>query len=315
MADSSAASFATVVISTRNRGDSVLRPVCSILKNNYPSVEVIVVDQSIDDRTELALRPFLHPPRVRYIRTSTQGASAGRNIGIANARSELIAITDDDCEVSANWLTELAAAFAANEKIGVVVGNVLAGPYDRSAGFIVSYVRREPLLIRSLRDKHLIEGTSACMGLKRQAWRALGGFDELLTVGARLKGAEDTDLTIRALLAGYFIYHTPRLAVTNHSFFSWQEADNVNHRYLYGNGAMFAKLLKYKGWSALGLLARLTWKGFLGSSLVYRGGRSQLWLKTTSFMRGFMAGVFTRVNPTTGQFTTTGPTLPDQRNV
>lgn len=302
MTDSSSAPTITAVIATRDRGDSVLRPLCGILKNDHPSFEIIVVDQSADNRTEMALQPFLHSAPVCYIRTSTRGASAGRNIGIASARSELIAITDDDCEVPANWLRELATAFTIDEKIGIVFGNIVAVPHDRSTGFVVSYVRNEPLLARSLREKHLVEGTSACMGLKRKTWRVLGGFDELLTVGAPLKGAEDTDLSIRALLADYFIYHTPRLTVVNHSFFLWREVGMVNHRYLYGNGAMFAKLLKCKRWSALSLLARLAGKGFSGSSSVYRGERRQIWLKTTSFMRGFLAGAITPVDRARGRF-------------
>lgn len=286
----------TAVISTRDRGDSVTMPLRGILGNDYPNFDLIVVDQSDNDLTETAVKPYLENPRIRYLRTATRGASAGRNLGIASARSELIAITDDDCEVPPNWLSELAAAFAVDDKIGVVLGNVLAAPHDRSAGVIVSYACNRPLLVRSLREKHLVEGTSQCMGLKQKTWQVLGGFDEILTVGAPLKGGEDTDLSIRAVLAGYFIYHTPRLAVINHSFFTWQEVNDVNHRYLYGSGAMFAKLLKCKDWPALGLLVRLAWKGFLGSSSVYRGSRRQIWRKATSFITGFVAGTATLVD-------------------
>ena len=89
----------SVVISTRNRGASVCGAVQSILLNDYPSFEVIVVDQSSDHLTRSALTPLLTGSPLRYVKVDTQGVSAGRNEGISEAQGEVILITDDDCEM------------------------------------------------------------------------------------------------------------------------------------------------------------------------------------------------------------------------
>ena len=125
MADSSATSLATVVISTRNRGDSVTRVIRGLLCNTYSNFELIVIDQSEDNRTEAAVKPYLEDSRVHYMRSATKGISAGRNVGISRARGAWIAMTDDDCEVPDNWLQQFAAVFSIDRNIGIVFGNAL----------------------------------------------------------------------------------------------------------------------------------------------------------------------------------------------
>ena len=191
----------TVVISTRNRGDRIVKTIQTILLNDYPHFELRIIDQSEDDMTEASLRPFLDNSRFHYLRSPTQGISAGRNLGIRHTQSEFIALTDDDCETPKNWLRELVTAFTFDHRIGIVFGNTLPGPHDRTVGFISGYVRNEPFPSQSILEKHRVEGTGACMGLRRSVWPVLGGFDEMLGTRALFKSAEETDLTIRALVA------------------------------------------------------------------------------------------------------------------
>lgn len=294
----------TVVISTRNQGDRIVKTIQTILLNDYPHFELRVIDQSEDNTTEASLRPFLDDSRFYYLRSPTQGLSAGRNLGIRHTQSEFIALTDDDCETSQNWLRELVAAFSKDSRIGIVFGNVLPGPYDRSAGFIIGYVRDEPFLSQSILEKHRVEGIGACMGLRRSVWQVLGGFDEMLGTGAYFKSAEETDLTIRALLAGYFVYETPNVTVIHYRFHTWEQCLALIHGYWQGTGAMFAKHLKCGHWSIILPLLRLAWRWAFGLSRVAAsfGNNPHRWLRLTSFIRGFVAGVTTSVNRRTGHY-------------
>ena len=271
-------------------------PIRGILNNDYPDFEVLVVDQSDNDLTELALKAYLGDSRLRYIRSGTKGISAGRNVGISHAQGAWIAMTDDDCDVPKNWLREFVAAFSVNANIALVFGDVLPVAHDRAEGFVVSCVGHQPVLARTVREQYLVEGTSACMAISRTAAERLGGYDPILGVGARLKSGEDLDLCVRALLAGYFVYRQPSVKVIHHCLVPWAQAGRVNHQYLYGNGAMFAKHVKCGNWSAVTLLRQLLWKGILGSSSVRRGNQRQIWLKTAAFICGFTAGAFTAVD-------------------
>jgi GT2 family glycosyltransferase len=294
----------TVVISTYSRGDSIVATVRTILLNDYPNFTLRVVDQSADDVTAASLRPFLDNPRMRYTRSATKGVSAGRNIGIGEAQSELIAITDDDCEVTTDWLWKLVDGFARDSRIGIVFGNVVPGSHDGTSGFIPGYSRHEPFVARGIHEKSQVEGLSACMGLRRSLWQVLGGFDQMLGAGSPLKSGAESDLTIRALLAGYYVYETPDMTVIHHGFRRWEEGRTLIHRYWYGTGAMLVKQLKCGHWPIVQLLLHLAWRWAFGRSRIASslGTRPQRFLRLVSFIRGFVVGGMTPVDRTTGHY-------------
>ncbi len=294
----------TVVVSTRNRGDRIVKTVETILSSDYPQFELRVIDQSEDESTEASLLPFVKNPHLQYLRTVSKGVSTGRNLGINSTRNELIAVTDDDCEIPRGWLRELAAAFSVDPRIGVIFGNALPGPHDPGAGFIPSYVRKGSFLARSIYEKHRVEGISACMGLRRSVWQRLGGFDERLGVGTSFRSAEEVDFTIRTLLAGYFVYETPNVAIIHHGFRTRKQSSTLIHGYYYGTGAMFAKHIKCGHWPIVPLLMHLGWRWPLGGSLVTAslGKNQHRLLRLTSFIRGFAAGSFTATDRKKCQF-------------
>ncbi len=292
----------TVVISTRDRGERIAETIETVLGNDHPDFEVRVIDQSDGDATAAALQRFLSDPRLVYIRTTCRGLSAGRNFGIHGARNELIAITDDDCRIPADWLRELARAFDVDHRIGVVFGNVYPGPHDPGLGFIISYVRKEALLARSILDKHRVEGLANCMGVRKSAWRSLGGFDELLGAGAPFRAAEEMDLAIRALMAGYYVYESPAFSVSHLGFRTWGQGRALISGYLFGNGAAFAKHLRYRPGSILLLLLRLAGRWALDRPKIDFARNPPRWLRLRAFVRGLRAGAVHPVDPATGLF-------------
>ena len=292
----------TVVVSTRNRSEYILKTVQSILLNDYPSFEVLVIDQSENDLTEAILRPLLGDPRFRYLRSPTKGLSVGRNLAISATQSQFIAITDDDCEVPTHWIRELVSSFAVDHRIGIIFGNTLAASHDRTAGFIPAYIRSEPFLARGIHEKNRVEGISACMGLRRNLWQILGGFDEMLGAGSPFKASEEIDFTIRALLAGYFVYETPNVVVLHHGFRTWEQGQVLIQGYLYGIGAMFMKHLKCGHWGVIQVLLHLAWRWAFQHPVVDFGHRPPRGLRIKGFIQGFIAGALHPVDKNRGHY-------------
>jgi GT2 family glycosyltransferase len=225
-------------------------------------------------------------------------------VGVAHAHGTLVGLLDDDCDAPATWVPELVAAFAGEPRVGVVFGNLEAGSHDAAAGFVGSYHREEPSLARHLWEQDRADGVAACMGVRRSVWEQVGGFDEMLGVGARLKSAAEGDFTLRALAAGHFVYETPRWSAVHRGFRSWDESPDTVHRYWYGTGAMVAKPLKLGQRGAWRLLARLGWRWAFGRSpvSVSLGGSAHRLSRLAAFLRGFAAGLLTPLDRSTGHY-------------
>lgn len=299
------ARLVTVVIPTRDRGRTVIRTLQTLLGNVHPAFEVRVIDQSESDSTQVAVTRLIGDPRVYYIRSRTRGLSAALNVGIAGAVGDLIAITGDDCEVGTEWLGKLTAPFESDHRIGLVFGSVRPGPHDPTLGFVPGSVRQRPMLARSLGDAHLVAGTSASMALRKSVWERLHGFDEMLGVGAPLGAAEDTDLTLRALLRGYFVYETPEAEVVHHGFVRWDQGSHLIQRNWYGTGAAFAKALRQGKGVVLLVLARLAWRwttGGVSPVAASLGQHLHRWSKLVAFARGMAAGAVTPIDQVSGHY-------------
>ncbi len=84
----------SVIIPTHNRADLLPRALNSVLAQTLPPGEIILVDDGSTDRTGDLIRQQY--PTVRYLRQACRGVSAARNLGIAAARGDWIALLDSD---------------------------------------------------------------------------------------------------------------------------------------------------------------------------------------------------------------------------
>jgi glycosyltransferase involved in cell wall biosynthesis len=101
---SKALPFFSIVIPLYNKETTVERAVRSALSQTVQDFEIIVVnDGSTDNGPKLV--EAIGDPRIRLINQKNQGVSAARNLGIAEAKNELIAFLDADDE----WLPEFLA--------------------------------------------------------------------------------------------------------------------------------------------------------------------------------------------------------------
>lgn len=117
----------SAIIPTRNRPELVRRAVRSVLGQTFEHVEAIVVVDG-HDPTTIAVLEELHDPRVRIISLEESvGGGEARNIGVAVAAGQWIALLDDDDE----WLpgkvsAQLLLAVQEPDDRVVVVSNFIA---------------------------------------------------------------------------------------------------------------------------------------------------------------------------------------------
>lgn len=277
----------TIVIATVHRPDDLLVALDSLLACRYERFDVVVVDHND------TLDPPRRDPRLRFHRPPGPGLSAALNAGIRVARGELIAITGDDCAVEPDWLEQIARTFAANRRAAIAFGRVAAEACDPRVGFVPGCAIETEVVIESLQDVHRLSGTTACMALRRSAWLALGGFDEQLGLGAPLHSAEDLDLALRALRAGYPVLQTPDVRVVHRTPVRWEERSSVIRRNWFGSGAAFAKNLKLSPSPMATAIVNLTRRWVAGGSGVAAtyGVRPDRSAMLVGFASGFASGL------------------------
>jgi glycosyltransferase involved in cell wall biosynthesis len=234
----------SALVCTYGRGRLVVDTVSSILANTHPNFELVVVDQSKDDRTLEALESFCSDPRLTYLRSTTIGKGDALNEGLRATKGSTIAITDDDCTVPPNWLETFGSIFAMHPKVAVAFCCVEAGEHDRAAGFVPDFVRSGERMLTTMHDARHVRGLGAGIAVRRDMIKEIGGFDPMLGPGSRFHDCDDRDIAIRALLARYHVYETSKIAVKHFGFRSWQQGQQLARRNFLGIGAAYSKFLK-----------------------------------------------------------------------
>ncbi len=248
MSDSTPLPRLSVVICTRNRGDSVVAALDSIFACQATGFEVLVIDQSTNAETETAVQRFLPEARFRYIHANERGTGRARNMGLHEARGDYVLYTDDDCTVAPDWIEGIAACFEAHPRVAVVFSNVEPAPHDAGAGFIPAYRRSDEKLVKSMWDKCLARGIGASMAVRRNAALEIGGFDIHLGPGTPFSDCEDGDMAVRALLKGWQIFETHKTHVIHDGFRTWEQGKELTKRNWIGIGAAYSKPLRCGHW-------------------------------------------------------------------
>jgi glycosyltransferase involved in cell wall biosynthesis len=177
----------SVVIPTYNHSVLLERCLRSLADQTLaPQLEVIVVnDGSTDGTKELLQRvEFGHIIRLA---TQHEGTPHARNVGIAKARSELVAFIDDDVTCRPDCF-ERAYAHFEDPGVGVVQTNLLTEENDR------------PLLRKAASQGFI----TAAIFFRKKALVEVGGMDEeFFDKETEMFFRDDTDLGLRVVGAGY----------------------------------------------------------------------------------------------------------------
>jgi biofilm PGA synthesis N-glycosyltransferase PgaC len=138
----------SIVISARNEYRNLEKNLASILTQDYPKFEVIVVnDCSWDDSQKLLEYYQENYEHLKVCKLVEQekyptGKKFALTIGIKAAQYDQLIFTDADCEPSSNqWLRLIQSRLANNKEI--VLG---FSPFKKTSGFLNLFIRYEGVL-------------------------------------------------------------------------------------------------------------------------------------------------------------------------
>jgi GT2 family glycosyltransferase len=215
----------TVAVCTRNRADQLEKCLRSLLCLDYPSYEILVIDNAPNDNSTCALVSTFGQ-RVDYVRESTPGLDWARNRAIAEAQGEIVAFVDDDVVVDAGWLGALVAVLVKDKTVMAVTGLVVPYELETTAqilfeqygGFGRGFERQVYRTKPKSGYKLFYQGTGQCgtganMAFRRILFEKIGGFDPALDVGTVTNGGGDLEMFFRVLKEGYTLVYEPRALV------------------------------------------------------------------------------------------------------
>jgi len=232
----------SVVIPTKDRPVAVTDAVRSVFAGTHQQFEVFVVDQSVDDKTLVALAGFATDSRFHYVRNSRGrlGPASSRNIGIALSIGDIIAHIDDDVTVRPDWMQRIVAAFESDPALQFLAGKLTAPSYD----FAVSYIpAADPAAERPPVNNWTVSllTAGANFAMRKGLFERVGGYDECFGPGTRLS-ADDSIMALTISRSGAK-WMTSSLVEVIHTHGMRSAADGAKIRKAYGigNGGIFGR--------------------------------------------------------------------------
>ena len=115
----------SVVVVTRGHHALAERAVRSLLATDYPAAQrqIVVVEETDAPQPIPGLGVKYHTIPVK-----SRGVSFARNTGLDLCDHEIVAFTDDDCEVDKSWLREIVRPLIENPGVAATAGAVLVPP-------------------------------------------------------------------------------------------------------------------------------------------------------------------------------------------
>lgn len=216
----------SVIVPMRNSSTTVIETLKSILKQNYPIEEVIIVDNASADDSVSRVKKFKQKLKFKCIRVIEQsvnhGVGASYNLGVKLAVSKYVVfIHSDSILLSKNQLTMLVAPIQTDSSIVATYSHVIVP---------LPIWQKYPFWEKCLLSTSVGKETAGLNGkfdcINKSIFESIGGFDEVQYGHDVFIGGEDGDLHVRLKKVGRVVCsqsHVIHLHTfdPSYGFFQW----------------------------------------------------------------------------------------------
>ncbi|MBP7760308.1 glycosyltransferase family 2 protein [Candidatus Saccharibacteria bacterium] len=202
-----------VIILNFNGWRETLPCVDAVLAQTYKSLHIMLIDNGSADDSLQRLQRFQDHPRITFVKHAKNlGFAGGVNVGIQHAIKHnypYIVLLNNDAIIAPDWLTRLRRTIK-KQHVSSVTGLLLSGDgkkiestgdgYSRW-GLVFPQQRDEPTAQANESD-FVFGGTAGASLYTTELFKDIGLFDETF-----FAYFEDTDINLRAQLAGHKAYY------------------------------------------------------------------------------------------------------------
>jgi len=203
----------------------------SLANQTRPFDEIIFVDNNSKDNSFNLCMEFkdnFKKSKIIVLKEEKKGPSAARNTGLKKASSEILALTDADCELEKHWAENAVKYFAQDGQCeiigGIAVGEEIFGRQNKFSSYTEEFSYYYWTLNRQTKKPYIMASpddffsdapftiATYNMAMKRIVFEKTKGFDE------RLLNNEDTEWWMRTCLLGFkSLVGMPDLKVCHHN--------------------------------------------------------------------------------------------------
>ena len=117
----------TVIVSSYNKGNMICDTLECLIKQNIDKsiYEIIIVNEGSTDSTEENVIDFIKnnlSHQIILITKENGGSASARNMGINNAKGDILFFIDDDCLPDYDWMLKIISGFEKYRDVDGVVG-------------------------------------------------------------------------------------------------------------------------------------------------------------------------------------------------
>ncbi|MFP5041536.1 polysaccharide deacetylase family protein [Parasediminibacterium sp. JCM 36343] len=250
----------SIIVPAYNEEVNVISSLTNLLKCDYPNYNIIFIDDGSKDATwQIVQNVFSGHPIIKLFTKVNGGKASALNFGIDKTSAAYVVCIDADTKLAPNAVHLMMKHFLMNpnpkEEIGAVAGVVKVGNEVNilTKWQNIEYITSQNFDRKGFAYANAITVVPGAIGaFKKQAIVDAGGFttDTL---------AEDCDLTIRILRAGYIVTNEPKAVAYTEVPESLKQFMKQRYRWSFGvmqtfwkhTDQLFSSKNKSLGWIAL----------------------------------------------------------------
>jgi GT2 family glycosyltransferase len=210
-AKSSIRPLISVVLATKGNKLMLLeRCIKSLQKQTFKEFEIILVYSIFPQE----LCELLKSCNIFALKENGSTLGSARNLGVKNAKAEIIAFIDDDAEAPEDWLTKIYLTFQKYPSLFCLGGPNLTPPEEsekKPLSFVIGSFMESRMGHNVILDRSAVGKIAGCNVAYRKT-----AFDNIGYLNEKLKTAEDWEFHIRLAEKGYSLRFDPDILVWHH---------------------------------------------------------------------------------------------------
>lgn len=225
--------FVSIIIANWNGGEVFKICLDSLNKLNYPSWELIVVDNNSSDGSENFVIRYKQIKNHKLIKNKTNlGFAKANNQGYKKSRGKYVLLLNNDTKVTQNFLKVLVNKMEKDNNLGVIQPKILlmdkadyldnVGSFLTRTGFLEHWGYMEHDSPRFNKEKEIFSAKGACMLIRKNVINEVGLFDKDF-----ISYMEETDFCWRVWLVGYKVVFYPKAKIYHKVGFTSKKQNQI----------------------------------------------------------------------------------------